>query len=173
MKDKPSSFSEAAVKLRRETHKTIDGASRDIEAFHMNKYVARLRELSNTVSAFKANDEGDKWALREAIESLIMMINPMMPHLAEELWEELGRKTGLTQTSWPKAEKDLLEADTVTLAVQVNGKMRGTITLPANANQQQAEDAALAEQTVQAALDGKTVKKVIVVPGRIVNVVAA
>jgi leucyl-tRNA synthetase len=173
VKDKPSSFSDNAIALRRETHKTIDGTSRDIEAFHMNKYVARLRELSNTVSAFKANDDGDKWALREAIESLIQMINPMMPHLAEELWEELGHKTGLTQTSWPKAESALLESDTVTLAVQVNGKMRATITLPANANQQQAEDAALAESTVQAALDGKTVKKVIVVPGRIVNVVAA
>jgi leucyl-tRNA synthetase len=173
VKDKPSAFSETALKLRRETHKTIEGTSRDIEAFHMNKYVARLRELSNTISAFKANDESEKWALREAIESLIQMINPMMPHLAEELWEELGHKTGLTQTPWPKAEKELLEADTVTLAVQVNGKMRGTITLPANANQQQAEDAALAETNVQTALDGKTVKKIIVVPGRVVNVVAA
>ena len=170
---KPAAFSEAALKLRRETHKTIDGVARDIEAFHMNKAVARLRELSNTISSFKGGHEGDIWALREAVEAFIVMINPMMPHLAEELWEQLGHKTPLTETPWPKADPALLENDTVTLAVQVNGKMRATITLPASADQKAAEDEALAQETVKAALEGKSVRKVIVVPGRIVNVVAA
>ena len=172
-KDKPASFSDAATKLRRETHKAIDGVGRSIEAFHMNKAVAILRELSNTISAFKAGDDADKWALREAIESFIAMINPMMPHLAEELWESLGHQTPLTQTPWPKADPALLQDDTVTLAVQVNGKTRATITLPAGADQKAAENAALEEQTVKTALEGKSVKKIIVVPGRIVNVVAA
>ena len=169
----PSSFSEAAMKLRRETHKAIDGVGRGIEAFHMNKAVAVLRELSNSISSFKANDDADKWALREAVESFVQMINPMMPHLAEELWEQLGHKTPLTQTSWPKADPALLQDDTVTLAVQVNGKMRATITLPASADQKAAEAEALAQDTVKAALEGKAVKKIIVVPGRVVNVVAA
>lgn len=172
-KDKPASFSDAATKLRRETHKAIDGVGRSIEAFHMNKAVAVLRELSNTISAFKAGDDADKWALREAIESFVAMINPMMPHLAEELWESLGHQTPLTQTPWPKADPALLQDDTVTLAVQVNGKTRATITLPAGADQKAAESAALEEQTVKTALEGKSVKKIIVVPGRIVNVVAA
>lgn len=171
--DKPASFSDAATKLRRETHKAIDGVGRGIEAFHMNKAVALLRELSNTISSFKANDDADKWALREAIESFVTMINPMMPHLAEELWEQLGHTTPLTQTSWPKADPALLQDDTVTLAVQVNGKMRATITLPANADQKAAETEALAQENVISALEGKSVKKIIVVPGRIVNVVAA
>lgn len=170
---KPASFSANATELRRATHKTIDGVAKDIEAFHMNKAVARLRELSNTISSFKANDDGDKFALREAIESFTQMINPMMPHLAEELWEHLGHKTPLTKTSWPKADPALLEADTVTLGVQVNGKMRATITLPANADQKTAEAAALEQDTVKAALEGKSVKKIIVVPGRMVSVVAA
>ncbi len=170
---KPAAFSDAATKLRRDAHKAIDGVGRDIEAFHMNKAVARLRELSNAIGAFKPADDADKWALREAIESFLIMINPVMPHLAEELWEGLGHKTGLTKTPWPKVDPALLESDTVTIAVQVNGKTRATITLPANADQKTAEDAALAENTVKAALEGKSVKKIIVVPGRIVNVVAA
>jgi len=169
---KPASFSDNALALRRATHKTIDGVAKDIEAFHMNKAVARVRELSNAISSFAPKDEADHWALREAIESFIIMINPMMPHLAEELWETLGHKTMLTQTPWPVAESSLLENDTITMAVQVNGKMRATITLAANADQKTAENAALSEATVKAALEGKSVKKVIVVPGRIVNVVA-
>jgi leucyl-tRNA synthetase len=170
---KPSSFSGAATDLRRATHKTIDAVAKDIEAFHMNKSVARLRELSNTVSSFDAKDDADKWALREALESFIVMVNPMIPHFAEEAWAMLGHKTPLTQTLWPKADPALLEDDTVTLAVQVNGKMRATIILPANADQKAAESEALAQDTVKAALEGKSVKKIIVVPGRIVNVVAA
>lgn len=173
IKQKPASFSEPANALRRETHKTIDAVGRDIEAFHMNKAVARLRELSNTIGDFKPSDDADKWALREAIESFIIMVNPMMPHFAEEIWEMLGNKTGLTQISWPKADESLLSNDTVTMAVQVNGKMRATITLPANAEQKQAEEAALADNNVQSAIAGKSIKKIIVVPGRIVNVVAA
>ncbi len=169
----PSSFSDAATELRRATHKTIDGVGKDIEAFHMNKAVARIREFSNTISSFNAKSADEQWALREAIESLVIMINPMAPHMAEELWEHLGNNTMLTQTPWPLADEALLESDTVTLAVQVNGKMRATITLAADADQKTAENAALSEANVQAALEGKSVKKVIVVPGRIVNVVAA
>jgi leucyl-tRNA synthetase len=162
----------AALDLRRATHKTIDGVSRDIEAFHMNKAVARLRELSNLFSTFEAKEEGERAALREAIESFLIMINPMTPHMAEELWEKLGHTTMLTQTRWPKADPALLESASVTLAVQVNGKMRATITLPANSDQKAAEEAALGEATVKAAIEGMDVKKIIVVPGRIVNVVA-
>lgn len=162
-----------AEDLRHDTHKTIDGVARDIENFHMNKAVARLRELSNTISAFEPVSNFEKFALKESLESFIIMINPMMPHLAEELWEHLGHKTPLTKTSWPKADPALLQDDTVTLAVQVNGKMRATITLPASADQKAAEAEALAQDTVKAALEGKAVKKIIVVPGRIVNVVAA
>jgi leucyl-tRNA synthetase len=170
-KAKPSAFSAHATELRRATHKTIDGVARDIEAFHMNKAVARLRELSNMLPSFETKDDADKWALREAVSSFLIMINPMMPHFAEEMWEALGNKTPLTQTPWPKADPALLEADTVTLAVQVNGKMRATITLPAHADQKATETAALAEATIKAMLAGKSVKKIIVVPGRIVNVV--
>ncbi len=138
----------------------------------MNKSVARIRELSNTLSSFKPKDDADKWALREGYEALVRLFNPMMPHLAEELWSLLGHKTILTETNWPSHDEALLAADTVTIGVQVNGKMKCTITLSANASKDEAEKMALAEKNVQKALEGQSVRKVIVVPGRIVNVVA-
>lgn len=137
----------------------------------MNKAVAKIRELSNALSAFKPGDDGDKWALREGYEALVKIMNPMMPHLSEELWQALGHKTMLVNEPWPEADAGLLVADTVTIGVQVNGKLRAQITLAANADQKTAEIAALAEPGVQKAIEGMQVRKVIVVPGRIVNVV--
>ena len=170
---KPAAFSGKAMALRRATHRTIDGVCRDIEAFHMNKAVARLRELSNMFSAEEIKTPEEGFAMREAVESFVMMINPMMPHLAEELWEMLGHRQPLTQTLWPKADPALLEADSVTIAVQVNGKLRATIQMPTGTDQKQAEALAMSEATVQQAIEGKSVKKIIVVPDRIVNIVAA
>jgi leucyl-tRNA synthetase len=168
----PANFTPIATNLRRATHKTIKGVADDIEAFAMNKAVAKVRELSNTISVFTAATDDEKWALRESIESLIILMNPMMPHLAEELWETLGHKTLLVETAWPKADPALLVADSVTIGVQVNGKLRGQITVPANSNEESTRETALAEPGVQKALEGLSVRKVIVVPGRIVNVVA-
>jgi leucyl-tRNA synthetase len=166
----PKTFSDKAGKLRTLAHKTIAQMGRDIEAFHMNKAVARLRELSNAIS--EITDAEDAWALREALEILVRCMNPVMPHLAEELWAHLGHTTMLVNTAWPTADESLMTEDSVTVAVQVNGKMRATITLPKDTDQKTAEKLALAEVGVQKALEGQTVRKVIVVPNRIVNVVA-
>jgi leucyl-tRNA synthetase len=167
----PKELSDKAQKLRATAHKTIVQVSKDIEAFHMNKAVARLREFSNSFSDL-ADGPGETWALREAFEIFVRCINPMMPHLAEELWSHLGHTTMLVHTPWPKADESLLKDDSVTVAVQVNGKTRATITLPRDADQKTAESIALAEATVAKALEGQNVRKVIVVPNRIVNVVA-
>lgn len=169
---KPQGFGDAAMELRRATHRTIDGVGRDIDAFHMNKGVARLRELANAVMAFQAKDDADKWALREAWEALIIMINPMIPHVAEELWSMLGHEAILADTRWPVAEDALIAADTVKIAVQVNGKLRATIQLPAGIDKAEAEKIALEQDNVQKALEGLSIRKVIIVPDRIVNVVA-
>ncbi len=169
---KPDKFSNEASDLRTHAHKAIIGVAEDIEAFHMNKSVARIRELSNAIAGFKGRETSDLWALREAYEILVRLFNPMMPHLAEELWSLLGHTTMLTETLWPEVDKSLLQADTVTIGVQVNGKVRATITLAADASKEDAEKIALNEEGVQKALEGQTVRKVIVVPGRIVNVVA-
>jgi leucyl-tRNA synthetase len=168
---KPASFSNAAVELRRAAHKAIAGVSVDIEAFHFNKAVARLYELANTIASTEAEGASGKWALREALEIFVRLIGPMTPHLAEELWQTLGHATLLADAAWPAAEAALLVDDTVTVAVQVNGKLRSTVQIAKDASKDVAEHAALALPEIARALDGKAPKRVIVVPNRVVNVV--
>jgi leucyl-tRNA synthetase len=169
----PAGFSSAAAELRSKSHRTAAGVAADIDAFVMNKAVAKIRELSNAIESFDPKDDADKWALREAWEVLLRVANPMIPHLCEELWESLGNAQLLTDTPWPVVDPTLLVSDTVTVAVQVNGKLRATIQLPKDTQQKDAETAAMNEDAVKRALEGMAVKKVIVVPNRIVNIVAA
>ncbi len=169
---KPAEFSENAVKLLQKAHQTIAAVSGDIEAFHMNKSVARLRELTNAIEDFKPEAESDKWALRQSVEFLLQALNPMIPHLTEELWADIGHTTHLVQTPWPQVDEKYLINDTVTIAVQINGKLKATITMPRDTDQKAAETVAMNHDDVKRALEGKAVRKVIVVPNRIVNVVA-
>ncbi len=168
---KPGIFSDPATALRRAAHKSIAGISTDIEAFHFNKAVARLYEFANIIDSAKAEDESATWALREALEIFVRLIGPMTPHLAEELWGALGHKSLLADSPWPLPDDALLVDDTVTVAVQLNGKLRGTIALAKDAPKDVAEKTALALPELARGLDGKTPKRVIVVPNRIVNVV--
>ncbi len=168
----PQAFGSVAEKARRQTHKTVALVGDDLERFHFNKAVARIRELTNTLAELPAGELGAAWALREGLETVVRLIGPMMPHLGEELWSQLGHATLLVDTPWPQVDPALLVEDSVTVAVQVNGKLRGTIELPKDANAKDAEDAALAVPAVAAVLAGKPPRKVIVVPNRIVNVVA-
>ncbi|MCD8497531.1 MAG: leucine--tRNA ligase [Alphaproteobacteria bacterium] len=174
--EKPEALSRHATDLLKQAHKMIHGMSQDIEAFHMNKAVARFRTFSNDLKGFKPEaqewDDGERWALRESIEILIRVFNPMMPHLAEELWQMLGHKTLLVDERWPEVDHTLLIEDTVTIGVQVNGKVRASITLAPTASEEEARTAALAQDNVQKAMDGKSLRKFIYVPGKIVNVVA-
>lgn len=165
------SYTQTAQDLRRMTHKTIKGVGEDIEAFAMNKAVAKLREFYNFFTGYTAKDPSEKLALAEAVRSFVIMINPIMPHLAEELWARMGNTSLLVQEPWPTYDEALLVSDTVKMAVQVNGKVRATIILPANANQKVAEETALAEENVKRAIGDMSIRKVIVVPGKIVNVV--
>ncbi|MGE5515503.1 MAG: leucine--tRNA ligase [Bacteroidota bacterium] len=160
-----------ALKLRRLVHKTIAGLSDDLERFAFNKAVARLRELTNALGEVKADTPDLAWVLREGLETAILLAAPMMPHLAEELWAELGHAVPVVNSPWPEAEPALLVEDSVTVAVQVNGKLRATIELPKDADAKVAEELALAQPPVVAAMSGKPPRKVVVVPNRIVNVV--
>ena len=167
----PPAFPAPALALRREVHKTIDRVTKDVEGFRLNRAVAQIYELTNTISAFKAGDEAGQWALREAWEALVRLSAPMMPHLAEELWQRLGHDVMLVAQPWLEADPALLVDEVVTLAVQVNGKLRATIEMPRDGENQVAEERALAEPAVARLLEGKTPRKVIVVKNRIVNVV--
>ena len=165
----------AALELRRVTHKAIAGITDDIEKFRFNRGVARLYEFANALAEVKDTDLADAAGLaarREALDALVLLIGPMMPHLAEELWQRLGHARLVAETDWPLADPALVVDDTVTIAVQVNGKLRATLHLPRDLDKAAAEQAALADAAVQKSLEGKPVKKVIVVPNRIINVVA-
>jgi len=110
--------------------------------------------------------------LREAGETLVLLIGPMMPHLAETCWRALGHKTMVVDTPWPKADPALIKSDTITIAVQVNGKRRGEITIAAEADEASVKEAAMKDEGVLRSLEGKAPKRIIVVPRRIVNIVA-
>ncbi|MCW9036181.1 MAG: leucine--tRNA ligase [Rhodospirillales bacterium] len=168
---KPKDISVNCAKLYRQTHQTVDAVSSDLDKFHFNKAVARIRELTNNLGNLNGDETGAGWILRHGYEAVIRIIEPMMPHIAEELWHQLGHQTHLVECPWPEVDKAELVDDTVTIAVQIKGKLRGTLEMAMNADQKEVEAAALALPKVVSALEGQTIRKVIIVPNRIVNVV--
>jgi leucyl-tRNA synthetase len=169
---RPDAFGPRAEALRRAVHKALNAVSQNIEGLRFNVAVAQIYEVANTLQAAAgADEEGMAWAVREAAELLVQMIGPMMPHLAEDCWARLGYNTLLVDKPWPEPEAALLVDDTITIAVQVNGKRRGELTIARTAGRDEIEAAALQLEPVVRALADRPVKKVIVVPQRIVNVV--
>jgi leucyl-tRNA synthetase len=168
---KPKSLGVGPEAVVRAVHKTIAGVSDDLDRFHFNKAIARIRELTNELDGLDPKESGAGWALRFGLETAVRLFGPMMPHLTEDLWHSLGHETFLVDEPWPVADAVQLVEQNVTIAVQVNGKLRGTLDLPMDSDRETAETAALALGNVVAAIGGKPVRKVIVVPNRIVNVV--
>ena len=160
-----------ALALRRATHAAIADVTSGIESFSFNKAVARLYEFSNTIGKAKGDGADIASAKREACEVLARLMAPMVPHFAEEAWSRLGQETMLVDLPWPEAAQALLETDRITLPIQVNGKRRSEIEVAAEAEKSVVEAKALADPAIMRLLDGQPPKKVIVVPGRIVNVV--
>jgi leucyl-tRNA synthetase len=167
----PAQPSPAAIELRRAIHKTIAAVTDELERFHFNKAVALIRELSNRIEEFDAADPAAPALLREGFETLVRLLGPIVPHLAEELWSRLGHEVLLADTPWPQADAAWLVEDVVTMAVQVNGKLRATITMPSGSDREAAERAALAEPNVLRGLGGRPPRRVIVVPDKVVNLV--
>ena len=159
---------EATLRL---VHKTIQAVTEDLEGFRFNKAVARIRELVNNLGELDAKAAGAGWVLRQGCEAVAQLLAPMTPHLSESLWKELGYDPLLVDTPWPEADAALLIDDMVTLAVQVNGKLRGTLDMPRDTERSVVEKAALGLSAVTRAAEGKPPRKVVVVPNRIVNVV--
>jgi leucyl-tRNA synthetase len=183
--------------LRKAAHRALARVSDDIEKLHFNVCVAHIYEFANSLNtiigdigaqsgARKGEQSGGKdasevpgvaapdlrWAMREAVNILVRLFHPMMPHLAEECWAMLGHDTLVAQAPWPEVERALLVEETLTLPVQINGRKRADVTVARDAGEADIENAVLALEAVQRALEGKRPKKVIIVPQRIVNVVA-
>jgi leucyl-tRNA synthetase len=173
----PAAFGTAALALRKAAHRALARVTEDIERLRFNVAIAQIYEFANSFQASLGELEAEpapdyRWAAAEAADILVRLFHPMMPHLAEECWAVLGHKTLVASEPWPKIEPDLLVEDSITLPVQINGKKRGDVTVGRNAAAIEIEHAVLALDAVKRALGGKPPKKVIVVPQRIVNVVA-
>lgn len=157
--------------LRRATHQTIQKVTDDYEHFKFNTMIAALMGFSNTLAEARSGPVYGTAAWDEAVATLLLLMAPAMPHISEELWRHSGRPYSIHQQAWPVADPELAREDVVELAVQVNGKVRDRIEVPAGLSAAGIETAALASPAVQKWLDGKTVQKVIVAPGRTVNIV--
>ena len=166
--------------LRKNAHSALNKVSEDIARLRFNRCVAHIYELSNalqaSLAAAKLSGSGISpayaAAVREAVEIMVLLFSPMMPHLAEECWAALGHKSLIAEANWPAVEQSLLVEDTITLPVQINGRKRADVTVARDAVNAEVERAVLELEAVVRALEGRTPKKVIVVPQRIVNVVA-
>ena len=170
----PAALDAGQKTLRRQLHETIQKVGDDFGRRHaFNTAIAALMELLNALNKFSDQSEQGRAVRHEALEAMVLLLNPVVPHISHALWQVLGHaETVLEDQPWPKADPVALVRDSVTMAVQINGKLRATIELAANASKEEAEVVARAQPQVVHFLEGMSVRKVIVVPGKIVNIVA-
>jgi leucyl-tRNA synthetase len=157
--------------LRRKTHQTIIRVTRDIESFGFNTAIAALMELKNTLQDFRATPVAHSKAWDEAIHTLLLLMAPFTPHIAEELWAKVGGAYSVHQQPWPEADQEAAAEDVITIVVQVNGKVRDRLAVPADTGEEAIKSGALALEKVAAYLEGSEPRQVIYVPGRLVNIV--
>jgi leucyl-tRNA synthetase len=162
---------EQVADLQRATHQTIQSVTDDMEAFSFNTSIARLMEFTNALQRAGRTPVCGTDAWDEAIKTLLLLLAPSCPHIAEELWERSARPYSIHQQAWPEFDPDLAAEDMITLVVQVNGKLRARLEVPADIGEAEAKEVALVDDNVQRHIEGKDIKRLIYVPGRLVNVV--
>lgn len=158
--------------LRRKTHQTLKSVTRDYETFEFNTIISSFMELVNLMyKARTAGAEGTKeW--QEALKIYLLMLAPICPHIAEELWEKLGFDYSIHKETWPVLDEEAAKDNEITLVVQINGKLKDRIQVPTDMSNEDAEKLAMASETIQTLLEGKTIRKIIVIQGKLVNIVA-
>ena len=167
-----ASLDDSQKELRRKTHQTIAKIGDDLGRRNsFNTAVAAAMELLNAINKFEDASEAGRAVEREALEAVVVMLSPMTPHICHALWQQLGHATALIDQAWPEFDETALELDMIELVVQVNGKLRGRVSVPADADKAAIETLAVADENVQRFVEGKDIRKVIVVPGRLVNIV--
>jgi len=175
--DGNENWSEGEAGLRRKTHQTIRRVTRDVEErLHLNTGISAIMELTNEVYRMiePHPERPESWkVIRHAVETMVLLVCPFAPHIAEEMWELLGHRGGLTKHAWPTYDPAIAAEEMVTLVLQVNGKIRNRVSVPADLDEEEARERALGDEKVAAAVRGGKVERVVVVPGRLVNVVVA
>ncbi len=170
--DYSSRFKTDTLHLYRKTHQTIKKVTMDIEReYHFNTAIAGLMELVNEIASFTPDNEEDKAVFRFSIEKLLILLSPFSPHIAEELWEAIGNNPSIFEQRWPEWDEDVVREETIELVIQVNGKVRSKIKVPQGLNEATIEKIALEDDRIKKIIEGKTIKKVITVKGKLVNIV--
>ena len=159
--------------LKRKTHQTIKKVTEDMEgAFHFNTDLSAIMELVNEIYAVTEDEvQSTKYEVREAIETVVILLAPFVPHVAEEMWEKLGNKKSIFEADWPLYDKDALSQEQITLVVQINGRVRSKIEIPTAASEDDIKKAVLEDGNVNRWTEGKSPKKIIIVKGKLVNLV--
>ena len=159
--------------LRLKLHQTIQKVGDDIgRRYTFNTAIAAIMELTNELSKFKDDSENGRALTQEALDAMVLMLSPIVPHFSHAMWQALGHQEAVIDAAWPQADESALVQDSIELMVQVNGKLRSKIKVAADADKETIETIAQQDENVQSHIDGKTVRKIIVVPGRLVNIVA-
>lgn len=158
--------------IRRAVHKTIRKVTEDVEGrFHFNTAIASVMELLNTLQPIELKTPQSAAVIREALQSVILLMAPFVPHITEELWQRMGNSVALSQTAWPEYDHDAVVEDELLVVIQVNGKLRSKLTVPACTGEEELKALALADEKVLPFIEGKVVRKVICVQGKLVNIV--
>ncbi|MBN47599.1 MULTISPECIES: leucine--tRNA ligase [unclassified Methylophaga] len=169
---KLTDLSEAATDLRRLAHQTLTKVSDDLGRRHtFNTAIAAIMELMNALARFTEQNEQARAVRQEVLELVVLMLAPITPHICHALWSLLGQDNAVIDADWPQVDNDALKQDKIELMIQVNGKLRSKLMVDVNAQQADIEPLALADENVQRYIDGKTIRKVILVPGRLINIV--
>jgi leucyl-tRNA synthetase len=165
-------LNDAQRDLRRAVHQTIAKVSDDVgRRYTFNTAIAAVMELINKVGRFDVQTDADRAIMTEALDAVVLMLSPIVPHICHRLWRVLGHESAVTDAAWPVADQNALHVDTVEIVVQVNGKLRARIQSPANASKDALQDAALGDENVRRFIADKNIRKIIIVPGKLVNVV--
>ncbi|MCK5236257.1 MAG: class I tRNA ligase family protein, partial [Deltaproteobacteria bacterium] len=165
-------LSKESSELHSFTHKTIERVTNDVEKrFHFNTAISAIMELTNKLYQFEQKGQEERSVAKEAIEALILMLSPFAPHISEELWQMLGHSEAVFNTPWPVHDPEALKTDTVTLIVQVNGKMRGKVEVASGAGKDAVSDVVLSDEKIKEWVEGKELVKFIYVPDKLANLV--
>ncbi len=165
-------FNQTQNKLRRKTHQTISKVTDDIgRRYTFNTAIAAVMELVNEVSAFNADDELDRQVIKEAIESILLLLSPIVPHICHQLWLDINHDQPIIDARWPKYDSTLLKSETSLIVVQVNGKLRSKLEVDASISGDELKSMALSDEKVARFIEGNEIKKIIVIPEKLVNIV--
>jgi leucyl-tRNA synthetase len=160
--------------LRQKTHKTVKKVTEDIERFHFNTAISAIMELVNEIYVSEIKDRTDEMSrrvVREAIEAVVVLLSPFVPHFAEELWEALGNRESIVKTQWPDYDPEAVLEDEILIVIQVNGRLRDRMTIPASYGEEEVKTWALKSERIRKLVEGKEIKRVILVPRKLVNIV--